>query len=92
MNNIKDGESAAKEEVKLKNRELVLAFDCDGVYDSGGNYTDFTYVTTNGEISYEVCAEQFVVFDETYTEVVCRTKYPLVALAALEAYCEEYLG
>ena len=72
----------------LKMHEDVLAFDRHGYLPEG----TLQRVTTNGEISYDVDSQIFVVYDETYAYEVGRTSYPLVALHMLQAYCKHYLG
>ena len=47
--------------------------------------------TANGEITFNTVTKVYVVWNETYTEVVCETYYPKVAEAALTAYSEHYL-
>lgn len=47
--------------------------------------------TENGEITYNTLTGEYTVWDETYAYIVCKTNYPKVAEAALQAYDEHYL-
>ncbi len=71
---------------KLTMKEQVLAFDRKKHFTQS-----CVKVTTNGEISYLTEINEFLVFDETYAYEVCRTSYPLIAVAAHTIYCEQYL-
>ena len=47
--------------------------------------------TENGEITFNKVLKEYTVWDETYTDIICKTAYPKVAEAALNAYGEYYL-
>jgi len=47
--------------------------------------------TENGEITYNKEIGIYEVFDETYTEIICRTPYQLIAETALKVYCDTFL-
>ncbi len=48
--------------------------------------------TEKGEITFNTETREYTVWDETHAFTVCVTNYPLVAEAALKAYCYNYLG
>ena len=48
-------------------------------------------VTSNGEISFDTETKEYMVWDETYTNWVCKTHYEKIARAALKVYADEYL-
>lgn len=56
-----------------------------------GKNSGMEKVTANGEISYDYTEKTYIVKDETYADIVGKSKYPLCALAMLEAYGKEYL-
>jgi hypothetical protein len=49
-------------------------------------------VTKNGEITFDPETKLYEVWDETYSDTVGTTQYPLVAKGMLESYCRNYLG
>ena len=49
-------------------------------------------VTKNGEITFDTETRLYEVWDETYSDTVGTTHYPLVAKDMLESYCRNYLG
>ena len=77
---------------ELTNKDLLLKFQEDiPRLKPYWKYPVEIKVTFNGEICYDTGLGKYVVYDETYTYLVGTTNYPLVALAMLESYCEEYL-
>lgn len=48
-------------------------------------------ITKNGEITLDRETNRYTVWDETYSNAVCVTRYLLIAEAALKIYTENYL-
>ena len=53
---------------------------------------DLIMVSKNGEVCWNDSDKNFVVFDETYTDIICITPYRKLVVASLEWYFKEVLG
>ena len=47
--------------------------------------------TENGEITFNKETGMYTVWDETYSDTICKTQYPKIAEAALSTYSKHYL-
>lgn len=58
---------------------------------SGGSMdTIVMMIKNNCEITYSTSTELFTVKDKLFSEVICITKYPLIAKTSLDVYSNEY--
>ena len=74
------------------NKELLLKFQADipKLKPYWVNPVEIK-ISENGEVCYDTGTLEYIVYNETYTDLVGSTSYPLVALAILESYCANYL-